>query len=211
MSAYLTGQSTPTLYVPTPSPLHFTRQASALQGVATEQDLVRAALLLRYRQSLAEEDADEILSMALQKVWQSRQSFDPAKASLRTWFYCIAQRVALDRFKHGWHQSRQREVPWQSLAEIPALGHEENEAVETAPEAAVSPSELQTALAAAVASLPKAQQHIVWADALGAGQSGITSEQLGEELGIPAGTVRVYRKRALEKLRQLLAPLFQNS
>ena len=54
-----------------------------------------------------------------------------------------------------------------------------------------------------VEQLPEKQRKIIWAVALS--RSGnIAAEDLARELDIPAGTVRVYRKRALDRLRQLL-------
>ena len=47
------------------------------------------------------------------------------------------------------------------------------------------------------------QRQIVWADALHS-NGPVSSETLADELGIPAGTVRVYRKRALDRIRKEL-------
>ena len=54
-----------------------------------------------------------------------------------------------------------------------------------------------------IQQLPEKQRKIIWADALS--RSGnIPADDLARELDIPPGTVRVYRKRALDKLRALL-------
>ena len=54
-----------------------------------------------------------------------------------------------------------------------------------------------------VDSLPAVQKFIVMADAFT--RDGTASSQLlAEELNLPASTVRVYRKRALDKIREEL-------
>jgi RNA polymerase sigma-70 factor (ECF subfamily) len=40
---------------------------------------------------------------------------------------------------------------------------------------------------------------------------GLSSEEVGERLGIPAGTARVYRHRARLRLRALLGPRFRGA
>ncbi len=189
----------------------------------TEEDLrqllqyeggrVRAALLFRFRPALKAEDIEEILSLALQKAWQSRTQHDPAKGTLRAWFYCIAQRTAIDRLKSAATQRRLREVEWDAAADAfsaadspeAAVGTLPTEDESTDPGADTAKSALKAALLNAMASLPEMQRRILWADALGSGGGQPpTSEELGAELGLPAATVRVYRKRGMEKLRSLM-------
>ena len=64
-------------------------------------------------------------------------------------------------------------------------------------------SELVSALREIVATLPEAQRRIVWADALNP-HGPVDGGVLAEELGIPPGTVRVYRKRGLDRIRKEL-------
>jgi DNA-directed RNA polymerase specialized sigma24 family protein len=52
-----------------------------------------------------------------------------------------------------------------------------------------------------LALLPENQRRIVLADA-DSPDGSVSSGDLAKELGIPASTVRVYRRRALERLRR---------
>lgn len=55
------------------------------------------------------EDIEDVVSIALRRVWESRSSYDQNKQSLRAWFYCIADNAAKDVLRHGWHKARSLE------------------------------------------------------------------------------------------------------
>ena len=167
-------------------------------------DILRAhgppvrALLQRRFSSFNEADLEDVLAVALFRVWQARDRFDPLKASLRVWFFHIAENAARDVFRVGWHKARHLEIGLepQALAEAALFRHVDW----TVPEEARIDS---SALLDALSQLPEAQRRIVLADAQS--RDGLVpSEELSAELGIPTGTVRVYRKRALERLKQVL-------
>lgn len=165
---------------------------------------VLALLRQRYGGPLTATDFEDVLANALFRVWQHRTRFDPAKASLRVWLFRIAENLARDVLKHGWQKARQLELSTEParLAETvdrrPPPSHDEPE-----PDAvrhvdfAVS-TELMREL---LALLPDLQRRIVLADAESPDGT-VASHQLARELGIPPGTVRVYRRRALERLRR---------
>jgi len=52
--------------------------------------------------ALRYEDIEDVVSVALGKLWKARSTYDDTKQSIRVWFYCIAEHVALDVPKHGW-------------------------------------------------------------------------------------------------------------
>jgi DNA-directed RNA polymerase specialized sigma24 family protein len=109
----------------------------------------------------------------------------------------IADNVAKDVLRDGWQKARQLEV----AAEQAWL-----ESFPSAPRALPDHDQmadpvLVKALREIVSALPEAQRRIVWADALNP-DGPVASEVLGEELGIPPGTVRVYRKRGLDRIRK---------
>jgi hypothetical protein len=41
---------------------------------------------------------------ALHRLWEARADYNDKKQSLRVWFFCIAENVARDVLKHGWHK-----------------------------------------------------------------------------------------------------------
>jgi RNA polymerase sigma factor (sigma-70 family) len=158
---------------------------------------VRALLVKRYL-DLRNEDLDDVLAIALFRLWQGRQLYQPGKSSLQVWFFCIAENVVRDVLRSGWHKARQREVALEDF-EPP---DKKNRIEELATDHPANPrvrSQLED-LREVLAGLPDVQQRIIWADAF-APDNVADSTTLARELNISAGTVRVYRKRALDGLR----------
>lgn len=165
---------------------------------------VLALLRQRYGGPLTATDFEDVLATALFRVWQHRARFDPQKASLRVWLFRIAENLARDVLKHGWQKSRQLELSTEParLAETvdrrsPAT-QDETDCDAARPIDAVVSTELMREV---LALLPDKQRRIVLADA-DSRDGTVASHQLARELGIPPGTVRVYRRRALERLRR---------
>ena len=166
---------------------------------------VRGLLVKRFLGLLREADLEDILVIALHRVWHHRERYDAARGSLRAWFYRIADHAAQDLLKHGWQKSRQLEVVpdeyfWQQM-QSPAPQKREP---------AVHPATREL-VHDVMNELPEVQRRILWADALCPDGGPANSEWLAAELGIPTGTVRVYRKRGLDKLRALLSARGINS
>ncbi len=178
---------------------------SDMEGETFLEDLLRsdgpavkAVLLQKFSGSLGSADIDDVLAVALNRVWVKRASFDVSKGSLRAWFFRIAHNSALDVLRHGWHRARQLEV---------STGTEtiDTRAGEDRSSSAVDPAraEIHRVVREIIQALPETQRRIVWADAQH--EHGPTpSESLARELQIPVGTVRVYRKRALDRIRKEL-------
>ncbi len=163
---------------------------------------ILAVLGQRYRDVLRSQDIEDVLSIGLFRMWTNRAKFDANKASLKVWLFRIVENAARDVLRHGWHKARSMEVTGE-LALIGAKqpepkSHDDIEANKQKP-----PSALQMELREIVAGLSDSQRYIVMADA--ATRDGTAcSRTLGEELGMPAATVRVYRKRAMDKIKKEL-------
>jgi RNA polymerase sigma factor (sigma-70 family) len=158
---------------------------------------VRSLLVQKYRGSQTPEDIEDVLAIALYRLWRGRHLYRPDMASLQVWFYRIADNVVKDVLRSGWHKARQLETfhpdPPEPAANL-AAG-----ASGTAELDAGSSQQVQD-LREIIAALPEVQQRIVWADAQARDQV-VSSAALARELGLPASTVRVYRKRALDTIR----------
>ena len=197
---------------------------------------VRAVLIRRFHGVLAPADVEDILAVALHRSWLGRGRFDPAKGSLKAWFFRIANNVALDVLKYGWHKARRLEVVTEMegldyFSGRPQLdaaakelgssatddedsdqseggGEDEDEDLIGPPSDEkqsknADPTKLgglRGMIREVLKKLPEIQQRIVWADAL-CSDGPVPSGQLAKEFGIPPGTVRVYRKRALDRIR----------
>ncbi|MEZ5299644.1 MAG: sigma-70 family RNA polymerase sigma factor [Verrucomicrobiales bacterium] len=172
--------------------------------LVTDGAAIRAILVSRYPGAISAPDAEDVLAAAVARLWRNRERFDPGRGSLRAWFFRIADNAARDFLRAGWRKAQSLEITgdggWIDAIAAPN-GHAfpGTEAEDTEPRA----EEPNPALHEALQALPEVQRRIVWADALHAGGPA-PSDALAEELGIPPGTVRVYRKRALDRLRRAL-------
>ncbi len=169
---------------------------------------VVALLKQRFAGQLTATDIEDALATALFRMWQHRSRFDPQRASLRVWFFRIAENVARDVLKLGWHKARKLELSTDPVLLAETTDPRQNDHTEVDNRASESrkddpPHELRIPseqLHELLALLPENQRRIVLADA--ESRDGIVaSHDLAHELGIPASTVRVYRRRALERLR----------
>lgn len=164
---------------------------------------VLALLRRRVNGTLTEADFEDVLAAALFRLWTHRQRFDAAKASLRAWFFRIAENVARDVLKHGWQKARQLERTIDFELVETAESRESTSSTDDGSRATESTSVLHLTnelLHELLALLPDLQRRIVLADAQSR-EGTAASQQLAAELGIPASTVRVYRQRALQRLR----------
>lgn len=160
--------------------------------------MILAVLTRRYREVLRETDVEDVVSIGLYRLWINRIRFDRRKASLKVWFFRIVENAARDVLRHGWHKARILETGSDSAligVTDPSLNGRAD-----ADDTPQPPTNLQLDLREIVAELPKTQRLIIAADSA-AKDTTASSQRLGDELGIPAATVRVYRKRAMDRIR----------
>lgn len=165
---------------------------------------ILALLRQRFVGPLTATDFEDVLAAALFRMWQHRLRFDPARASLRVWFFRIAENMARDVLKHGWHKARQLELSTEpmQLAEAADRRRPQDESdVGEKDDLALAQRIPSEQLRELLALLPENQRRIVLADA-DSRDGLVASHDLAKELGIPPSTVRVYRRRALERLRR---------
>lgn len=168
--------------------------------------LVRAVLRARFQGVLNAGDIDDVLSIALFRLWQARETYDAVKSSLKVWYLRIAENAARDVLKFGWYQARRKEVSTDPprLAEYSKAksnGRLDEDSSRESDRLLERPE--HSDLREILLDLPETQRRIVLADAL-ARDRVASSEYLAGELGIPASAVPVYRKRAIERIRKEL-------
>lgn len=157
--------------------------------------------LLRY------EDIEDVVSIALHRLWEARADYNDRKQKLRVWLYCIAENVAKDVLKHGWHKA------WR-LERNPGSDWLDEKQDHSCPDPATPPSgkekRAQSKLAADLEKSLNKLSHdyrvIVLADAE-ARDGKASNDFLADELGIPAAHIRVYRPRAYAALRKEMKKL----
>ncbi len=151
--------------------------------------------LLRY------EDIEDVVAIALKRLWDARADYNDKKQSLRVWFYCLAANAAKDVLKHGWHKAYRLErnpgSDWLDEKEDRSSVDPEE------PPAKIKAvkSKLATDLESVLNKMSDVQRIIVLADAA-AGDGKASTEHLADELAIPAAHVRVNRQRGNAFLRR---------
>lgn len=172
--------------------------------------VILSVMSRRYQGILPETDIEDAVSIGLFRLWKNRGRFDAGKASLKVWFFRIVENAIRDVLRHGWHKARMLEV--NSDAALTGVSHQtegcdgigsRHSSDDAKKRAEDSPTNLQLDLRDIVGGLPEKQRQIVLADS--AARDGTASSQtLGRELDLPATTVRVYRKRAMDRIRKEL-------
>ena len=166
---------------------------------------VKGALINRYATAFIAADVDDIMAIAVEKLWRNRQKFDHRKGTLKAWFFRIADNVARDVLRYGWFKARKLELAVEQEMLDCLLEGQAPKMIEREDDADVREEPgIRTVLMEVFQLLPETHRKILWADALSS--SGVVpAADLARELNLSRGTVRVYRAKALAKLRELLA------
>lgn len=156
------------------------RDPDAVRTMCADYGQFALALL---RQALADRTAvEDVYQQVLLEAWQRSPSYDPARASLRTWIATIARSRAIDHMR--------RRVP--EPADPDTVSPQRCEA-------ASDPVE-RMALEDMLQRLPDAEAHLVRLRF----QMGLSQRQIAAHTGLPLGTVKSRTASALRRLRQML-------
>ncbi|MFC6882241.1 MULTISPECIES: RNA polymerase sigma factor [Actinomadura] len=135
--------------------------------------------------------ADDIVAETFLVAFRARASYDTARGDARAWLYGIATNLV--------RRHRRDEV--RQLRALARTGADPvTESFSDAADTRLSAGAARRALAAALARLPAAQRDVL----LLVAWEGLTYDEAGRALGVPAGTVRSRMNRARGKLRGAL-------
>jgi RNA polymerase sigma factor (sigma-70 family) len=159
----------------------------------------------KYAGRFGSQEIRDILAMALHKLWQERDRYDPAKASLRGYFFLIARCAAVDAIRQGRHSSHGREILLGDRADrIAARERAPSEDADL--EADAERSQQVKDLSDCLDKLNESSRYIILADAR-SNDGVVASEILARELSMSESAVRVARKRGLDRLREAMGKL----
>jgi RNA polymerase sigma factor (sigma-70 family) len=165
---------------------------------------VRNALRKKFSGQLDYHEIEDVIIVGFRKLWGVHSSYNPAKSPLKAFFYRIAYHEAVDTLRRKTNKPRVRLVPIGDRVDycIPAPPASlDGESDSNAPR-----SKLMSDLDTCLKLLSERERKILLADAHSRG--GVAdSQMLAVELDMSESTVRVNRKRGLEKLRRLLGSL----
>jgi RNA polymerase sigma-70 factor (ECF subfamily) len=156
------------------------RDPDAVRSLCTEYGPSARAQL---RAAIADRTAvEDVFQQVLLEVWQRSPTFDPARASLRTWLATIVRSRAIDYLRR-----RTPEPLDPALVRTPA-GESPGD-----PADRVAFNEL-------LARLPSHEGTVIWLHF----HMGLSQRQIAEHTGAPLGTVKSRTASALQRLRGML-------
>jgi len=164
-------------------------------------------LVAKY-QDFTAQDAEDILSIAIHKLWENRQQYDESHGSLRTYLFKIADNTAKDVYKVGWQKAKRLPVDFgidndvNLISEVPPPNETKRKRKDREKKEKREIEDLN----AVIDELPDKQRRIIRSDAHAKDRVS-DSSKLADELGIPIGTVRVYRSRAWNSIRNKMKQL----
>ena len=138
--------------------------------------------------------AEEALQEVFWRVWDKSSSFDPSKASFKTWLFTIARRLAIDTL-------RRRNVRPQ-----PLISDSAEMIIESQPAEINIPNEVNRSLNAstvhsALSGLPSEQRQVIEL----AYFQGKTRREIADETDIPLGTIHTRARLALKRMHKILS------
>ncbi|HEY3757677.1 MAG TPA: sigma-70 family RNA polymerase sigma factor [Opitutaceae bacterium] len=139
-------------------------------------------------------EAQDIVHDVFMVLWEKAARFEADRGSAFSWAVTLTRNRSIDRLR-----ARRRRTALLEKSAPSDLGYESHWPEDGAGAKAVAGDEAQ-AVRVAVATLPKEQKHAVEL----AFFSGLTQQQIAEELREPLGTVKARIRRGLLKLRETL-------
>jgi RNA polymerase sigma-70 factor, ECF subfamily len=160
--------------------------------------------------------AEEVVQETFLAVWNRAELFNPATGSLAAWLHTIARNRTVDRLRAAARRpllvsvsavGPDDEPESVALERLAAGGETSGIAVvggidpRGAPESALAGAELRETLRQALDAMPDAERTVI----LLAYRLDLTQSEIADRLGWPLGTVKTRTRRALLRLREVLA------
>lgn len=155
--------------------------------------------------------AEEVVQETFLALWNKAESFDPATGSLPAWLYTIARNRTVDRLRSIGRRpklvspvsARNADEPESfALDRLASIGVVVGGAArDGGPEGALAAAELRSTLREALESMPDTEKAVI----VLAYRDDLSQSEIAERLGWPLGTVKTRTRRALFRLRELVA------
>jgi RNA polymerase sigma-70 factor, ECF subfamily len=175
---------------------------------------VDAVYAVAIRHTSDRQVAEEVVQETFLALWNRAELFNPAAGSLAAWLHTIARNRTVDRFR-----AAGRRPTLVSFSAASGSEADETAALERAltggtvlggadlgpgPEGELAANELRNVLRDALAELPELERTAL---ILAYGEE-LTQTEIAARLGWPLGTVKTRTRRALFRLREVLANEF---
>ncbi|HZD59772.1 MAG TPA: sigma-70 family RNA polymerase sigma factor [Anaerolineae bacterium] len=136
------------------------------------------------------QEAEDTTQEVFVSAFSSLESFDPQRASFKTWLFSIVKRRCVD-----WLRNSKKAVPMDEFAT------DVTQKIASQPEKALEATELKDALKRAFVSLSEEQRLCLALQSL----QGFSYKEIAEIMDIPIGTVRSRIANARKKLLESLS------
>ena len=133
--------------------------------------------------------AEDLLHDVFLEVWQHAAEYAPDRGSVRSWLLVRTRSRALDRLGRGARESRAAE----------RLSNEGEPSLAPSPAVSVDGARLRRLLSTLPSDLVAVLDLTYF--------EGLSASEIAQRLGIPTGTVKSRLARALEALRDAIAPV----
>jgi RNA polymerase sigma-70 factor, ECF subfamily len=151
-----------------------------------------AAFSLAYRMVGNRVMAEDIIQEAFLSIWRSRQRYDQARGSVRTWVLGIVHNRAIDGLRRSFVHDRRRET---------MEGVEERHEAPERTDVEAARREEARSIRSALETLPDEQRRTIELAYFG----GFSHSQIAELLNEPVGTVKGRMRLGLDKMRRQLS------
>jgi RNA polymerase sigma-70 factor (ECF subfamily) len=155
--------------------------------------------------------AEEVVQETFLALWDRADTFDPALGSVRGWLRTIARNRTVDRLRSAARRPTLVAYPISASTGEPDAGSLDRiatpgsvvggSAVSPTPEEGLATAEIRRAVQTALAAMPALEREVI----VLAYQDELTQTEIAERLGWPLGTVKTRTRRALARLRSVLA------
>jgi RNA polymerase sigma-70 factor (ECF subfamily) len=152
-------------------------------------------------------DVEDVIEETFWQAWRQADRFVAGRGSVQTWLLTIARSRALDRLRAA---KRRREESLDEPGELDAASPTVADAPATStsdPSLAVEHAERRRLVLAALADLPSEQRQALELGYFG----GLSQTEIAEQTGQPLGTVKTRMRLAMQKLRERLSVLREDT
>ena len=155
--------------------------------------------------------AEEVVQETFLALWDRAETFDPAMGSVGGWLRAIARNRGVDRLRAAARRPTLVPYPVAAATGEPDVGSLDRIATPSSvmggstaaptPEEGLASAETRRAVQAALATMPADEREVI----VLAYSDELTQSEIAERLGWPLGTVKTRTRRALARLREVLA------
>jgi RNA polymerase sigma-70 factor (ECF subfamily) len=155
--------------------------------------------------------AEEVVQETFLALWDRAETFDPAMGSVGGWLRAIARNRSVDRLRAAARRPTLVPYPVAVGTGEPDAGSLDRIATPASvmggstaaltPEEGLASAETRRAVQAALATMPPDEREVI----VLAYSDELTQSEIAERLGWPLGTVKTRTRRALARLREVLA------